>query len=485
MKYIKYIVLIAISFCFSFSSLAQKSTNAFSWPETPASDLFQDFLQAYNTGEIDEVRKFVRNHYGYNDSKKVDTQVEYWMDYYFRFGTLIPYEISINKPDDIEVWLQGETSKFWMAPEFILDKNTNKVRATGMLMGFQPRGVETPSKNTEEFISRLDDYLKEMEKTNLFQGVVLVQEGENVLIQQAYGLKDRYANERNSLSTRMRISSVTKMITGAAILSLVKDKTLSLEEPISTYLPDLPRQISDSVTIHHLLTHLSGIELDGIPEFRQEEKKARSIKEVYDLQLKYLPKWEKYQIYTVPDRFDYSNEEYNLLAIIIEKATGSTFEEYLKKHIFDKASMSATSFSKENLAVPYRYDIKENGLVSYEEHYGTDGPSGAGKLKSTATDLNNFWQTLLKTDHILDLPHKSLMFAPMEKRGGSSIFSGYGTVIDYEGVLSIGHNGTNIGNQAELRYFPKHDITLVALSNNRNGAHSVFAFVKNNLPEIE
>ena len=420
-----------------------------------------------------------------NRAKLVET-TEYWMDIYHRFGPVVAHSLSIDKPYDLEVWLHGTISKTWFAPEFILNKNTKKIRAVGMLMGEQPKNTSTPAASEKEFIRRIKNYLKANQPSTLFQGTVLIQKGKNVVFTEAFGLKNIEMSEKNTLDTRMRISSVSKIVTSIAYLQLMQKGLLRLNQPISKYLPELPKHISNKITIYQLLTHTSSYELDGIEGFRKELRDTKAMSEVYSTQLKYLSKWKQYKDFKVSPRYDYSNDSFDLLAIIIEKVSGMSYPEYLKKNIFDVAKMPSTSFSNEGVAIPYRFDIKYGGLMNHDRShypYSMGQISGAGGLKSTVRDLRNLFNTLKNTEELIDIPHKHLLFAPLVRKGGRE-YTGLGLTISYDQTLNFGHNGTGVGNSAEMRYFPKSDFLLIVLCNNRSGAQNLYSFFKNNLPGL-
>ncbi len=476
----KTLVLLIVISLYTQSLIAQ---DTFQWPETAAGILFKDFVEAYNSGSKKEVTKFVDKHYSYTDTEKVNQVVEEWMDLYYRLGPVDVRSISIDKPFDLEVWLQGKVTKTWFAPEFILHRETSKVKATGLLMGDQPEGTQSPAKDESEFLQRINDYLSENENAGFFQGTVLVQKGKEILLKQAYGFSDVEGEISNSTLTRMRISSITKLVTAVACLQLIQQRKLKLNAAIDAYLPELPKHISESITLYQLLTHTSNYELDGIDGFREELEKTASMQQVYELHLKYLPKWSKYHDFSVAKKFDYSNDSYDLLAIIIEKVTEQSFSGYLEENIFKPVGMKNTSFENDGLAIPYRYDFSEDKLASYESRYPykLGKVSGAGGLKSTVEDLLKFHNQLMFTNELLDLPHRSLLQSPLIYKGGGDYHS-LGMTISYPGNLNLGHNGTSIANSAEYRYFPDHDFTLIVLCNNRSGAQNFYGFFKNNLP---
>jgi len=504
----KEIIISVILFFSTYLIIAQNRNEPFVWPESSASIVFQDFIKAYNSKDENEIEKFVLKHYSISKTEEINEKVESWMDLVYRYGPVKPHSISIHKEYDIEVWLECTVSKNWFAPEFILNELTGKIRATGLLQGEQPNGVVNPSKNQNELLKITEQYLNQNSEAKLFQGVVLIQKNQQNILNRAYGFSNEKLNINNSVNTRMRISSITKPITVIACLQLVQNGYLELDKPISNYLPELPLRIANNISVRSLIMHTSGYELDGIQGFRDQLKKTKSMQEVYNLHLAYLPKWEKYKTFEPKGVYDYSNDSFDLLAIIIEKLTGMEFEDYLDKYIFDVAKMTSTSFSNEDVAKPYRYDFKTGNLTDYTDYYpySIGNTSGAGGLKSTVEDLSKLFNTLYFSEKLLDLPQKNLMFSmllqsysaanpdvgptplrnhettfnktPRVKNGRSMGFS-----ISYDTNLSYGHNGTSIGNSAELRYFPHSGYLMIVLCNNRSGAQNFFRFFNNHLPK--
>ena len=482
----------------------------FIWPETPASKVAQDFVAAYNSGTPKELETFVLKHYNYtkSDQTELDQNVEEWMDLFHRYGPIKPHSISINKKHDLEVWMECTITKNWFAPEFILNEQTLKVRATGLLEGEQPSGVTRPAKDEDELLDIIENYLSENVEADLFQGVVLLQKDQGTIFHKAYGSYNEKQEINNSLDTRMRISSITKPITVIACLQLIQNGYLEFDKPISNYLPELPLRISDQISIRSLIMHTSGYELDGIPGFREELENTNGMQEVYEVQLKYLPKWEYYKTFDPKGVYDYSNDSFDLLAIIIEKVTGMAFQDYLETFIFKVANMTHTSYANDNVATPYRYDLKQGGLTDYTSYYpySLGKISGAAGLKSTAEDLGKLFNTLYYSNELLSTPLKGLMFSllsqshsatdpdigpsplsnidsefkstPKVKNGRSMGFR-----INYDTNLSYGHNGTSIGNSAELRFFPHSGHLMIVLCNNRSGAQNFFRFFNNHLPK--
>ena len=299
--------------------------------------------------------------------------------------------------------------------------------------------------------------------------------------------------------------SISKPITAIACLQLVQQGLLDLNVPISLYLPELPKHISDQLKLAKLLSHTSGYELDGIDGFREELQKTRSMQEVYETQLKYLPEWEYFTTFNPSNKYDYSNDSVDLVAIIIEKISGLKYENYIKKYIFDVSGMTDTSFERDNAALSYRYDLITGGLKDYSSYYPYQigKISGAAGLFGTTRDLQLFFNTLLRTNKLLDLSLKGLLFSPRARiseatnvesssvflepknKDESKIYNSYalGLFVSYDSAFNIGHSGSSgTGTSTELRYFPKSDYLLIVLCNNFNGGKNAYNYFKNILP---
>jgi CubicO group peptidase (beta-lactamase class C family) len=487
---------------FSISVLlsAQENHNYLKWPKTPAASTFQVFLKAYNSGKEQRMEEFVKQHYQNSEPSYIYSKVDHWMDFFYRFGEVEAYSISINQPHDMEVWLQGKVSKAWFAVEFVLDKASEKIKGTAILQGALPEGITIGSKDEATLLNEFKSYLENNAQKGLFQGTVLLQKGDEVLLDKGYGYKNIKHKIKNHKETRIDYMSITKLITAVACLQLVQQGLLELSATIDNYLPELPKKIASQITFSMLLNHTSGYELDGIEGFREEQGKVTTIQKLYELQLKYLPQWEHYQDFEPSGKYDYTNDPFDLAAMIIEKVTAMKFEDYLKKYIFDVAGMSSTSFDETGVASRYRYYLSERELIEVPK--GGSWITGAGGLIGTTGDLRLFFNTLLKTNLLLDYVHRSLLFSPTVYEshatnvtmGGPFISlkenelkakNGYGlgTVISYDTQLNIGHNGVRNGSCSELRYFPESDYLLIVLANNRNGAINAYNFFKNKIPK--
>lgn len=174
----------------------------------------------------------------------------------------------------------------------------------------------------DQLISTYADY-------GQFNGTILVSENGVILYKKAFGLANMEWNIPNNTNTKFRLASVTKQFTSMLILQLVAEGKLDLHKPISTYLKDYPKPQADKITIHHLLTHTSGIpNYTSFPNYwnlmRNPISPSDLVKNFADSTLKFTP----------GERFNYSNSGYVLLGNIIETVTKKNYAEILQEKIF-------------------------------------------------------------------------------------------------------------------------------------------------------
>lgn len=235
------------------------------------------------------------------------------------------------------------------------------------------------------------DSLTAVYEANGFHGVVLVAKNNQVLYQKSYGLADFDKKIKHTTETLFKTESVGKMFTAVSIMQLVEKGELRLNQTVKELLPELKIKNSDSITVHHLLNHTSGLKSPwDHPQwaFKKEYTKAQLQQIVEEVPLAFdQPGKEMF----------YSNSGYFILAWIIEKKSGLPFDQYFKKHIFDKLQMTATRHLNDtvmppNGAVPYQV-LNSKRYVVTNFTLGAKA-SGAGGWVSTTGDLYRFMQGL-------------------------------------------------------------------------------------------
>ena len=210
-----------------------------------------------------------------------------------------------------------------------------------------------PAADDEAFARELNTYLDQASVDDKFSGTVLVAKDGKPLFKKAYGLANKNTNTPNNVDTKFDLGSMNKMFTAIAIAQLVERGKLSFTDTVGKLLPDYPnKEVADKVTVHHLLTHTS-----GIPNYINEKFQANlnNLKTVAD----YLPLFANDPLSFEPGaKWQYSNSGFTVLGLIVEKVSGQNYYDYVKEHIFKPAGMVNTdSYERDkeisNLAVGY------------------------------------------------------------------------------------------------------------------------------------
>ncbi|MCM4155732.1 serine hydrolase domain-containing protein [Gramella sp. AN32] len=327
--------------------------------------------------------------------------------------------------------------------------------------------------------SQIKTYLNTLNSKD-FSGTVLVAHNDKIIEKHAYGYSSIEYNVKNKIDTKFNIASITKMFTAVAILQLYEQGKIKLNVPIGNYLPDYPNKlVRDSVTVHQLLTHTSGLNnfyvtnLDKIQNGRYHE--------ISD----FVPLFVNDTLLSKPGTtYDYSGTGFVILGLIIEKVSGENYYDYIRDHILKPAQMFETTELEidsivENKASGYTSLFGQNKTLKKNDYYLTKA-SPAGFYYSTIEDLFNFSKAL-RNFKFLKKETTNLMFGPKVK--GYNTQLGYGIDVDnrYNQTI-LGHSGGWYGIHCELMDFMEDNYTVVILSNiddgGENGASKVADYFK-------
>lgn len=289
---------------------------------------------------------------------------------------------------------------------------------------------------------------------------VLVAKGDNILFEQVVGFSNVEKKTMADRATIFRIGSVTKQFTAVAILKLEEMGKLKVTDPLSKYIKDFPK--GDEVTIHHLLTHTSGIKsYTDKPDFLETVEKPVATEELVD-EIKTLG-----YDFEPGEKWKYSNSGYYLLGYIIEQVSGKSYAKYLNEYLFRPANMDHSGIydndkKYNNEALGY---MVEDEKVKSATNWDMTWAGGAGNIYSTARDLYR-WNKHIFEGNILSKESLTKAHSPVKLNDGSDYPYGYGWAIDdYRGLTSIGHSGGLHGFLSYLVYYPSIDATVVVLSN--------------------
>lgn len=266
---------------------------------------------------------------------------------------------------------------------------------------------------------QIQKYLEPLAREQKFCGAILASINGEILYSEGFGKANFELDVNNTTKTKFRIGSITKTFTAVSILQLVQRGDLSLEDPISKY--HSLQKDGDKITIHHLLTHTSGIpnytedpqilEWSAIPSTPEQ-----LIQRFCQKELEFLP----------GEKYKYSNSGYILLGSLLEQITGQTYEMYLKEHIFDPLGMKATGLDNPSQMLELRaagYHLDEDRTLTNAPFFHPSNAFSAGAIYSTVEDLH-IWDQSLYTENVLQKPLIDRMFTPF--KGENDCFYGYG-----------------------------------------------------------
>jgi CubicO group peptidase (beta-lactamase class C family) len=291
---------------------------------------------------------------------------------------------------------------------------------------------------------------------------VAVARGDELVYSKASGFADLEFSIPADEQTMFRIGSVTKQFTAAAILKLAERGKLSVDDPLTKFLPDYPTH-GHELTLRHLLTHTG-----GIPNYtnlgpRWEVNKAR---ELTDEELVAL--WKDMEPDFAPgEKWSYSNSGFYLLGMVIAKVSGESYADFVRKNLFEPLKLARTRYDSNaevlvNRAQGYAF---ENGKFANDDLLGMSQPGAAGALLSTASDLVR-WQQALVSGRVVKRESYEEMTLPFLLANGRETGYGMGLQLDRQaGQRCVWHGGGINGFNSVLLYFPDTALHIAVISN--------------------
>lgn len=288
--------------------------------------------------------------------------------------------------------------------------------------------------------------------------LLVIQDG-NLVVQRGYGLSDVEHGIEAGPTTNYRLASVTKQFTASAILLLAEDGKLTLDDRLRHWLPSLPAA-DDAITLRHLLTHTSGLidYEDVMPESTTEQLRDADVLRLLESQDR---------TYFKPGSgYRYSNSGYSLLALIVERASGKSFQDFLHERIFLPLGMHDTlAYVRGGPEVPHRaYGYSEiDGRWVRTDQSATSAVLGDGGIYSSIEDLAK-WDAALYDDRLLSDASRTAAFSAHTQVVGEPYQAGYGYGWRITGD-SLWHSGETIGFRNVIVRYPRRHLTVILLSN--------------------
>jgi CubicO group peptidase (beta-lactamase class C family) len=457
---------------------ASPSTDEPKLPDTPVGKTFAAFLKALNSGDLKTMQQF---HQERGDDAKLASKD---MEFYHESGGLKLHSISSTSNEELSALVQTKKAGDWL--NLTMEVQSSPPHAIEMIR-FQPAsapgneksassagnmpGNSAPAKRLTEAekLGEFESFLNTQAAADKFSGVALVAKDGRPIFKKAYGLANKTTNAPNKLDTKFNLGSMNKMFTSVSIAQLAEAGKLSFDDKVGKFLPDYPnKDVRDKVSIHHLLTHTSGLGSYWNKKF--DERRAQ-IKTVAD----YLALFADEPLRFEPgEKFEYSNSGFIVLGAIIEKVSGQNYFDYVRQHIYKPAGMTASDCfemteSTPNMAMGYTNEGEHEGqkLSSRKENIDSrpnrGGPAGGGY--STPEDLLKF-ANALTANKLLSAKYTELITTGKVKMGGGGNQYAYGFGdLRINGKRAFGHNGGAPGIASSLSIFPETGYTVIVMTN--------------------
>lgn len=307
----------------------------------------------------------------------------------------------------------------------------------------------------QEIARKVDEYMNAAVRVSRFSGAVLLARDGQPIVSRGYGMANFELDVPNTPQTVFRIGSVTKQFTGMAIVMLQERGKLSVNDPVCKHLPDCP-PAWQPITIKHLLTHTAGIpNYTEFPDFMKtaaaETTPAELIGRFRDKPLQFA----------LGEKYAYSNSGYYLLGLIVERASGKPYADFLQENIFAPLGMKQTGYDSPVRIIRNRaagYARTNDGLANAAP-ISMSTAYAAGALYSTVEDLL-LWDQALYTEKLVSRKSLDEAFTPFKSNYGYGW--SVGKRLDRQ---VISHGGGIFGFSSYIARYPADRVTVVVLSN--------------------
>jgi CubicO group peptidase (beta-lactamase class C family) len=409
------------------TALYAGETGAFAFPQTDQGRRVAAYFAAFAAPDEGMMQAFLRDHLSDDALRRdpIEQRLARYRSFKEQARTLKPERMLPPEENAIHLLARdgrGQWLEFSFSFEAAGAGKVAAIRAAPVDAG-NVADYSAPPLTRAQLPARLRALLDERSKADLFSGVVLLAHDGQVVFHEACGLASVEYGAANRPDTRFNLGSINKLFTRVAVGQLIERNKLSLDDPIAKFLPDYPdRQAAEKVTVRHLLDMTSGIG-DFFGQKFNETPKDR-LRELTD----YLPLFASQPLQFQPGSGRrYSNGGYIVLGLIIEKASGQPYGDYVREHIYLPAAMEATAHLDADVPTPnvasgYTHNGDGNdhdGLPRRANIYTRPARgSSAGGGYATAMDLYRFAQAL-KSGKLLGALGKEWFDGPQAYAGGA------------------------------------------------------------------
>ena len=467
----------------SFGSAAAQQKQNTLLPETPAGKQLSEWLRVFAGGNQKQFTSFIDKHYtqALLDQDKAHDRADRQGRLYLDARSLDVRAIEKSTPQEIIVLAQAKLTDLWYRLTMKVEP-VSPHRITEYSWQRIPSPAGSQKKLSErELVTQITAFMNKLASVDAFSGTLLIAKDGRPIFLKAYGLASKAHHVPNRIDTKLNIASTTKIFTAVAILQLIEQGKLSLTDNVGKILTGYPnKEVAAKVTIHHLLSHSSGLADYHGAKYICRKGILREVRDYFSLFA------EEPLSFEPGKRMQYSNSGYVVLGAIIEKVSGENYFDYVRDHIFKPAGMRNTGFydtdiDTPNLATGYT-NFVDKGDDYFEFHLGErrntslyNGAKGSsqGGAFSTAEDLLRL-SVALRAHKLLSAESFELMTSRkffFRKYAAGDIYYGYGFELeDVNGKRVVGHGGGDLGISAGIRWYPDSgNYTFAVLSNYDRG----------------
>lgn len=441
------------------------------FPDTSAGRLAKLRLEAFNAGDTAALQAYKANH-------EPDMSVERELAFRAMTGGFEPLRVSRDEPNCIEVILREQDGDRVGTFELQVDA-TRPQRVTRFSltpMAVVPADLMPERLPQSEVWRRATSKASRLAADDQFAGVLAAGHDGRARVSASWGDADRAHGVKHTPDTRFRIGSMYKMFTAVVVLQLIEQGRIDLDAPLALYLPDYPdTSLAEQVKIRHLLTHTGGTG-DIFTDAYQAQR--GSVREHVD----YIRLFGERDAGFAPgSREEYSNYGFVLLGAVIERVTGMSYHDAIRKHIFLPSGMAHSGTEPEEQVrglISVGYTRSENGLADNRDLLPWRGTAAGGGY-STVGDLLRFGDALLKGR----LLTTRWLSEATRAQTPSGVY-GFGFQLGGSGeTRHFGHAGGAEGMNGALRIYPASGEVVVALSNlDPPAAETLVEYYGNRMP---
>jgi CubicO group peptidase (beta-lactamase class C family) len=451
-------------------------------PDTPAGKLLAAWLKALNSGDPKALREF---HTTFGPKERVDGRTRQDANFFQQSRGLTLHKLETNDPHQIAALAQANLTEGWYRVSITAAKEApHHLDGLSLRRAANPSPPRRGSLTEAQMLQHLEAFVDKLHKADVFSGAVQIAKDGKPLFQKAYGLANVAYQVPNRVDTKFNLGSMNKMFTAVAICQLAEQNKLAFTDTVGKHLPDFPNKAAaEKVTIHHLLTHTSGVGNYFNAKFQAASRDR--FRKVSD----YLPLFAEEPLAFEPGaRFSYSNGGFMVLGAIVEKVSGQDYFDYVRKHIHQPAGMANTDayeLDRDTPNLAYGYTTGQDGTRrnNLYLHVIKGGPAGGGY--STVEDLTRFAMALRGHKLLGAKTTETLLSGKVEAFGPTTKYA-YGFIADaVEGDRIVGHGGGFPGINSQLDIYLDSGYTVAVMSNlDPPAAQSVSNKLRELLPAI-